>query len=89
MRTPKRVGNISWTTYWFPIMFEEKPPWYEAMTWAVITGPIDANLRLEHKEIWSTAERMEYSQKGWNTRTEEAKLNFMKGRGQEPLLDGQ
>ena len=41
--------------------------------------PIDANLRLEHKEIWSTAESMEYSQKGWNTRTEEAKLNFMKG----------
>ena len=41
--------------------------------------PIDANLRLEHKEIWGTAERMEYSQKGWNTRTEEAKLNFMKG----------
>ena len=41
--------------------------------------PIDANLRLEHKEIWGTAERMEYSQKGWNTRNEEAKLNFMKG----------
>ena len=41
--------------------------------------PIDANLRLEHKEIRGTAERMEYSQKGWNTRNEEAKLNFMKG----------
>ena len=41
--------------------------------------PIDANHRLEHKEIWGTAERMEYSQKGWNTRNEEAKLNFMKG----------
>ena len=40
--------------------------------------PIDANLRLEHKEIWGTAERMEYSQKGWNARNEEAKLNFMK-----------
>ena len=41
--------------------------------------PIDENLRLEHKEIWCTAERMEYSQKGWNTRTEEARLKFMKG----------
>ena len=41
--------------------------------------PIDANLRLEHKEIWGTAERMEYSQKGWNTRNEESKLKFMKG----------
>ena len=41
--------------------------------------PIHANLRLEHKELWGTAKRMEYSQKGWSTRTEEAKLNFMKG----------
>ena len=40
---------------------------------------IDANLRLEHKEIWRTAERMDYSQKGWSTRTEESKLSFMKG----------
>ena len=38
-----------------------------------------ANLRLEHKEMWGTAERTEYSQKGWSTRTEEAKLNLMKG----------
>ena len=41
--------------------------------------PIDTNLRSEHKEIWGTAARMEYSQKGWNTKTEEAKLNCMKG----------
>ena len=41
--------------------------------------PIDANLHLEHKEIWGTVERVDYSQKGWNTRTEEAKLIFMKG----------
>ena len=41
--------------------------------------PIDANHRLEHKEIWGTAERMDYSQKGWSTRTEESKLSFMKG----------
>ena len=41
--------------------------------------PIDANLLLEHKEIWGTAERMEYSQKGWSARTEESKLNFIKG----------
>ena len=50
-----------------------------AMTWAAIIRPIDANLRLEHKEIWGTAERMDYSQKGWCTRTEESKLSFMKG----------
>ena len=60
-------------------MFEEKLPWYEATNLGSDHGPIDANLRLEHKEIWSTAERMEYSQKGWNTRTEEARLKFMKG----------
>ena len=41
--------------------------------------PFDANLRLEHKEILGTAERMDYSQKGWSTRTEESKLSFMKG----------
>ena len=38
MRIPTRMGNTSWTTYWFLIMLEEKPPWYEATTWAVITG---------------------------------------------------
>ena len=38
MRTPTRVGNTSWTTYWFQIMFKEKPPWCVAMTWATITG---------------------------------------------------
>ena len=41
--------------------------------------PIDANLRLEHKEIWGTSERIKYSQKGWNARSEESRLNFMKG----------
>ena len=41
--------------------------------------PIDANLRLEHKEIWRTAEHMDYSQKGWSTKTEESKLSFMNG----------
>ena len=33
-----KARNINWTTCWFLIMFEEKPPWYVAMTWAVITG---------------------------------------------------
>ena len=41
--------------------------------------PINANFRVEHKEIWGTAERLDYSQKGWCARTEESKLNFMKG----------
>ena len=49
--------------------------------------PIAAALRLEHKEIWSTVDHIEYSQKGWNTRTEEAKLIFMKGVPKGPLLD--
>ena len=40
---------------------------------------IDANLRLEHKEIWGTTERMEHSQKGWSTRNVEANSKFMKG----------
>ena len=30
--------------------------------------PIDAALRLEHREIWSTVDQNEYSQKGWSTK---------------------
>ena len=41
--------------------------------------PIDAALRLEHREVWGTVDQNEYSQRGWNTKTEETKLIFMKG----------
>ena len=41
--------------------------------------PIDAALRLEHREIWGAVDHNEYSQKGWSTKTDKAKLIFMKG----------
>ena len=60
-----KVGNISWTSYWCRMGSDHRP--------------IDAALRLEHREIWSTVDRNEYSQQGWSTKTEEAKPIFMKG----------
>ena len=79
-KIPTKVGDSSWITYWSLIMFEVRRLWYErGYDLESDHRPIDANLRLEHKEMWGAAERMEHSQKGWNTKTEEAKLNFMKG----------
>ena len=90
IKIPTKVGDISWITYCSLIMFEVRRLWYEATTWKVITDRLmQIFVRFEHKEIWGTAARMEYSQKGWNTKTEEAKLNLMKGVAHGPLLDGQ
>ena len=39
--------------------------------------PIDAFLRLERKELWSTVNQDEFSQRGWAPKNDEAKQNFM------------
>ena len=46
--------------------------------WGSDHRPIDENLRLERKEVWGPSECMEYSQKGWNARSEGSRMNFMK-----------
>ena len=41
--------------------------------------PIDASLRLERNEFWSTVNHNEFSQRGWAPKTDEAKQIFMRG----------
>ena len=41
--------------------------------------PIDGSLRLERKELWSTVNHNEFSQRGWAPKTDEAKQIFMRG----------
>ena len=41
--------------------------------------PIDGYLRLERKELWSTVNHDEFSQRGWVPKTDEAKINFLRG----------
>ena len=40
---------------------------------------IDGYLRLERKELWSTVNHDEFSQRGWVPKTDEAKTNFLRG----------
>ena len=41
--------------------------------------PIDGSLRVERKELWSTTNHDEFSQRGWLPKTDEAKRAFMRG----------
>ena len=41
--------------------------------------PIDGSLRLECRELWSTVNHDEFSQRGWVPKTDEAKQMFMRG----------
>ena len=41
--------------------------------------PIDGSLRLERRELWSTVNHDEFSQRGWVPKTDEAKQIFMRG----------
>ena len=81
MRIPTRMGNTSWTTYWFLIMLEEKPPWYEATTWAVITRLLTQifvwSIKIRHMGHCRThgifTERIEYENRGGKIEIHEAK----------------
>ena len=41
--------------------------------------PIDGSLRLERRELWSTVNHDEFSQRGWVPKTDEAKQISMRG----------